>query len=259
MSSLSAIVKSALQKQGTVSADGERDGNRSLVNGVLGPGGLGRASGMLESSNSPAMQREDTVALKLELANASGERGPEYWRKFREYLSGKATMKDFNETAESVLGKEYAGLHNRLVLAILSNVHRNIPPPPGPRHLEFIPGKGRATLKRAREEAPNMAEKRRQYRFGQIQTLDKADRTHILSLQNEQRASDEATPAVPAFPEGISKELEDKVAASQSCRQTGGLLSREALRARMEVIAELNGITLDGECVSFMEQALAVN
>ncbi|KAJ3060349.1 hypothetical protein HK102_009563, partial [Quaeritorhiza haematococci] len=59
------------------------------------------------SSSSKEPQRKDTVALKCALANVLGERGPEYWQKFQEFLAGKVSRLDFDAFAGKVLGTKY--------------------------------------------------------------------------------------------------------------------------------------------------------
>jgi hypothetical protein len=64
---------------------------------IDGPSDPGSVSGSL---------RHDTVAIKRELVEALGENGPIYWKKFKDYLMGRASMREFDEVAAKVLGQD---------------------------------------------------------------------------------------------------------------------------------------------------------
>ncbi|KAJ3098165.1 hypothetical protein HDU97_004213 [Phlyctochytrium planicorne] len=204
--------------------------------------------------------REDTVAIKLELAEVLGERGPEYWEKFGEFLAGRISRKDFNEVAGGILGKDYAGLHNRLIMAILSNVYREVDLPAGPRHMEFKPGKGRVASKRKPETEISHAEKKRLYRLGQIQTLDKGDRNRILAMKNIEKPKPveewSAESQLKSLPDEVRQDIEARLMDVTTCKKSSTLPTRDALKARMEIIAAMHGMTMDEDCVTFMEQSL---
>ncbi|KAJ3217711.1 hypothetical protein HDU67_007407 [Dinochytrium kinnereticum] len=147
-------------------------------------------------------------------------------------------------------------------MAILSNVYRDVELPSGPRHSEFKPGKGRSSVKRKLETEVSQAEKRRQYRLIQIQSLDKSDRQRILSLKDEPTVETEKLSAekrLEALPEEVRQDLETKLLDMSTCRKAGTLPTRDSLKSRMEIIATLHGISIDDECVAFMEQSLTTH
>ncbi|KAI9339674.1 hypothetical protein BDR26DRAFT_862106 [Obelidium mucronatum] len=55
----------------------------------------------------------------------------------------------------------------------------------------------------------------------------------------------------------MTPEIQARIQMLQTCRQASALPSTDALKARMHVIAALNSVEIDQECVAFLEQALS--
>ncbi|KAJ3329492.1 hypothetical protein HDU76_007807 [Blyttiomyces sp. JEL0837] len=208
-------------------------------------------------------ERQDTLSIKQELANALGSSGPTYWKAFGQFLIGKLILREFDEIVEEILQKDSVRLHNKLVLAILSNVHRNTKPPQGPPHVEFKPSPDAVVKsnKRKAEQELSLQDKKRLYRLGQIQTLDVNTRKHMHSVKEQPPESKPYTPSfIPSVvPKEVTPELQSQILTLQTCKMRGSLPTRDGLRSRMEIIGAMNGVTIDDECITFMEQALSTH
>ncbi|KAJ3204476.1 hypothetical protein HDU82_005808 [Entophlyctis luteolus] len=110
-------------------------------------------------------QRVDTLALKLELADALGaERAAKYWDALCRAMRGPSPT--FAAEFGMGMSRHETALHNRLVLALLANAcDQSVqPPPPGVRHTEFKPT-GKYPLNKtaaARQKHPHLLTRRRE-------------------------------------------------------------------------------------------------
>ncbi|KAI9340053.1 transcriptional regulator of RNA polII, SAGA, subunit-domain-containing protein [Zopfochytrium polystomum] len=204
--------------------------------------------------------RVDTVKIKQQIADALGDRGIEYWNAFRSFLSGKIQLKEFSGTAMEVLG-EHVSLHNKLIMAILTNVYRNAPVPTGKPHEDFKPSEESVMARKRKKEEEQMAERdtKRSRMAKLIQSLDTPCRATILSAKNQPQPQKMLEiPFLPrSIPHEVTPDLQTKILSLQTCKMKGSLPTRDALRARMEVIGAMNGVAMREDCVSFMEQALS--
>ncbi|KAJ3354335.1 hypothetical protein HDU83_005490 [Entophlyctis luteolus] len=252
-------------------------------------------------------QRVDTLALKLELADALGaERAAKYWDALCRAMRGPSPT--FAAEFGMGMSRHETALHNRLVLALLANAcDQSVqPPPPGVRHTEFKPT-GKYPLNKtaaARQKHPHLLTRRRESASASvpasgkslpsaatsdtynhlkkpasavrmIQTLDDNTRSAILAPKTEgvafagklPSASKSSIPSrfmnmwngpdVANLPANLTPELQAKLQTLQTCRQSSSLPSIDSLKARMQVIGALNGVDIDSDCISFMDQALS--
>ncbi|KAJ3061716.1 hypothetical protein HDU99_005468 [Rhizoclosmatium hyalinum] len=98
-----------------------------------------------------------------------------------------------------------------------------------------------------------------------IQALEDQARAAIKAVQDNAKRLDDA--AIPLrfqlpdpealLPSTLTPEIQARIQMLQTCRQSASLPSIDTLKSRMQVIAALNGVEIDPDCVSFMEQALS--
>ncbi|KAI8844763.1 hypothetical protein BC829DRAFT_400269 [Chytridium lagenaria] len=96
--------------------------------------------------------------------------------------------------------------------------------------------------------------------MGQIQTLDKADRLRILTSLKGNSSPDPIEPwTAEKQLETLSEDVKQGNKHMTTCRKSGSLPTRDALRSRMELIGTLYGVSIDEDSISFMEQSLATH
>ena len=84
----------------------------------------------IENSRKALVERKDLISIKNDLLSKVDN--PDYWKTLRMFLHGKCSKGKFDEVMDKTLPTlELKQLHNKLIQAIIYNVHFATAPPPG--------------------------------------------------------------------------------------------------------------------------------
>ncbi|KAI8610518.1 hypothetical protein BC830DRAFT_1172651, partial [Chytriomyces sp. MP71] len=118
--------------------------------------------------------------------------------------------------------------------------------------------------KLARKGRPPRKPRSRPSRLLTLQSLDEASRQSILNVKDYAKRPKPLAPArysnpLDSFdlPDTLTPEIQARLQTLQTCRQAASLPSLDTLRSRMQVIGSLNGVDIDPDCGTYMEQALS--
>lgn len=85
---------------------------------------------MTEAAIDDDILRKNTLHMRNKLANVLGDKGKEYWAKFKNFINGRCSKREFDATMLRALRKrDSVKLHNELLLAIIYNASKRQYPP----------------------------------------------------------------------------------------------------------------------------------
>ncbi|KAI8914211.1 transcriptional coactivator Hfi1/Transcriptional adapter 1 [Gorgonomyces haynaldii] len=204
--------------------------------------------------------RKDTVGLKQQLADALGESGKDYWTKLGEFLQGKATKQELDQTAKLViLTPHQEHLHNQLLLSILHNVQHSVPRPSGPTDGGYVV-RNHSLSKRVRRKTEEINPLQLKKRFLQqtMCSMPKEDRSRILSLEQQPAQPVQNIFQKNLFPFGFPKGVDS---IPRTCVEEGDLPTKETLKQRIRFISAVQGLAgqPSNEVVDLISLALEVS
>ncbi|KAI8800438.1 transcriptional regulator of RNA polII, SAGA, subunit-domain-containing protein [Cladochytrium replicatum] len=216
------------------------------------------------SSSTQQPTRQDTVAIKQELADGLGEHASVYWQALKDFLGGKYTRAQFDAKVSSIMDKRLVSLHNKFIFAIFHNVQRAVPLPTGPQSTDFTP---RADSAKRKAEDLTPAELRKRARTEHILNLEMVERNRLRILRQKQEETITTSPAASTVPippvvykhvPELSSETIDMESLPVSCKELKDLPTREQVKSQMKFYCAMNGVPdgLDEGGVDLVFQAL---
>ncbi|RKO90822.1 transcriptional regulator of RNA polII, SAGA, subunit-domain-containing protein [Blyttiomyces helicus] len=235
-----------------------------------GQSGQGHGSGIA---------RHDTIRIKCALAELLQERGPEYWEKFRDFLMGKCSRADFEQDTKWMSEiKGAVSLHNALVLGILHNAQKDVPPPSGPPSLIFAPMKASSNSpngKRKADDQVSIREAKKRYRNREILSMESEQRGRLMALSVKRGVKDllvvlsdassskfKPYPTTPFHPPAFNHPpvlpaVYDTM--PRSCQEERDIPSKDAFAQRMKVLVAMEGLAgIQDDCIELMFESLDV-
>ncbi|KAJ3384491.1 hypothetical protein HDU92_003563 [Lobulomyces angularis] len=223
--------------------------------------------------DSPNVDRKDTKAIKSLLAQVLGVNREFYWQSLKDYIMGKMDKVDFDSLAKHYLGENFSmfHLHNKLILAILFNAQKIVPPPNDPPSKDFTINGGSLLpeseilnnpligKRKQAETTLSPIELKKRIRLREIMTLPPSERERISKLPSISHQEPSYIPAIQQKDlSQVIPVLELLDPAPKTCVELQDLPNKEMIRSRMRLMATLSGLSdaVSNECVELMSFAL---
>lgn len=166
---------------------------------------------------------------------------------------------------DSVFYFNLVHLHNKLLIAIIHNSQKYVAPPTGKSSLTRQSSVSDLNLLKRKNPDSNTVisnvDSKRRSLMQHVISLNPEDKNRISSLPKRSiQAPINKPPSLTKTPQQVAAILDSIQPDPKLCLDIGDLPGKEALRSRMRLAAQLNGLkdSVGDNCVSILSSALEV-